>query len=472
MKIYNQKSKKYFIPIIVTLLVSIFETNAQENDIPETFLKSINSDIGIWIADNSEYKSKEEPYEAYGLEWKYGIGNKSLIGRLYGIKDGKDIGTFWEFRNYWDSDKKTAMLMQFGSDGTIGVGPFTTMNANETELKQVFTTPNGFQYNVGHKTKIIDSLKHIGSSFSIDEKDAWKKNRTYIWEKQSSKIADKNPQTSLNNLDFILGKWKATSKDSAFTSILEYKFSPKNKLLMATNHLYGKDGKLFAEYEGAYFIEIDEVVYFIAGPNGETHRGKALLDKDKVTHLAQLFPGKGTKSYKSEMVLKDSKLYYYANYSKNNEIPNHVDHSNPLIYEKLNDTKLSLETNKISQFDFMVGTWKMEGRNQYEEWSKVDNDSLIGHSYKIINNKKVISETLVIKQMNNKTVYEATVPTQNEGKTIQFILNTSDSSFFSFENLEHDFPKKIQYTRINDGTLKVGVFGENDKGVSYLQTKQ
>jgi hypothetical protein len=79
--------------------------------------------IGTWIADNSAFKDANDTTDAYGIDWSWGLGRKSLIGRLYGIKDGKEIGTFWEFREFWDPGQGQVMATQFGGNGTYGVGP-------------------------------------------------------------------------------------------------------------------------------------------------------------------------------------------------------------------------------------------------------------------------------------------------------------------------------------------------------------
>ena len=125
-----------------------------------------------------------------------------------------------------------------------------------------------------------------------------------------------------------------------------------------------------------------------------------------------------------------------------------------------------------SELDFLVGTWKRDNKDQFEVWEKNNALELIGNSYIIKDNQKTITETLVIKKIGGQFVYEATVPDQNEGRTVQFILNTETDSLFSFENDKHDFPKKIQYKKISDNQLKVIVLGDDDSGFSYIQIKQ
>jgi len=153
----------------------------------------------------------------------------------------------------------------------------------------------------------------------------------------NSQTENKSTELKINDLTFIEGKWKAIAKDSSFSSILEYKFSPEGRLLLATNHLYGKDGKVFGIYEGAYLLDVDKIIYMLSGPNGETHQGAALVAKDTITHLARINPGKSIKTYKSQMILKNNYLYYYANYSKESEIPEQLEYKNPLIYERLRE---------------------------------------------------------------------------------------------------------------------------------------
>ena len=135
-------------------------------------------------------------------------------------------------------------------------------------------------------------------------------------------------------------------------------------------------------------------------------------------------------------------------------------------------TSFSCTDKKAFELDFLVGTWKRENRQQFEVWKKNNSKELKGYSYTIKDEQKTITETLEIKNKANQFIYEATVSGQNQGRTIQFILNTAVDSLFSFENDTHDFPKKIQYKKLNDTLLKVSVLGENTSGFSYIQIKQ
>ena len=129
------------------------------------------------------------------------------------------------------------------------------------------------------------------------------------------------------------------------------------------------------------------------------------------------------------------------------------------------------QNDSLSQFDFLIGTWKMEGKENYESWEKLDN-KFKGESYKIENGLIKVTETIELKLEKDGIIYTPTVFNQNEGKGIPFQLTLLEENLFSFENLEHDFPKKIQYKILAKNKLFVSVLGENDEGFSYNLIRQ
>jgi Domain of unknown function (DUF6265) len=126
----------------------------------------------------------------------------------------------------------------------------------------------------------------------------------------------------------------------------------------------------------------------------------------------------------------------------------------------------------IRDLQFLEGTWKMENKENYETWKIKNQSELEGSSYKIKSEEKITSEYLSIKAVNDQVIYTARVLNQNNAQAIDFVLNKKVKNKFSFENLSHDFPKKIQYTLLSDSTLFVQVLGDNDKGFSYQLIKQ
>lgn len=133
----------------------------------------------------------------------------------------------------------------------------------------------------------------------------------------------------------------------------------------------------------------------------------------------------------------------------------------------------TLPNQTIKELHFLNGTWKVEHKENYETWKiNKDDHSLEGSSFKIRDNTKRIDEHLHLKAVDGKIIYTATVLNQNNGQPVDFTLNTAVTDKFSFENMAHDFPKKIQYTKLNDSTLFIAVLGDNNKGFSYRMIKQ
>lgn len=120
---------------------------------------------------------------------------------------------------------------------------------------------------------------------------------------------------------------------------------------------------------------------------------------------------------------------------------------------------------------FLEGTWKMDNREIYERWDKLNDNSLKGFSYTFQGTVMTVSEYLDIALSDNRIVYTASVLNQNQGEAIGFTLTKSDS-IFAFENPNHDFPKKIEYQVLSDTELMVKVTDGGQEGFSYLLVKQ
>ncbi len=126
----------------------------------------------------------------------------------------------------------------------------------------------------------------------------------------------------------------------------------------------------------------------------------------------------------------------------------------------------------LSAYETLLGTWKVENKTTYESWTKISDSEYKGESYKLIASDKKVSEYLSMHVDGDTILYKATVLNQNQGSTIVFTLNRSVEDMLSFENLNHDFPKKIQYKIINNDKILVSVLGDNDQGFSYHLIRQ
>lgn len=122
----------------------------------------------------------------------------------------------------------------------------------------------------------------------------------------------------------------------------------------------------------------------------------------------------------------------------------------------------------LDQVMFLVGTWKKEHKDQFEVWTLGTAQTLLGKGYKVHEDSVQIFEFLEIKVVDDTLCYMARVPSQNDNAEISFKLNDEIDSLLSFENLEHDFPKKIRYKLIQRDTLMIQVLGVKDDGFSFL----
>lgn len=121
--------------------------------------------------------------------------------------------------------------------------------------------------------------------------------------------------------------------------------------------------------------------------------------------------------------------------------------------------------------DFLQGTWKIENKEIYEHWDQLNENTLKGLSYKVRNNQIFVSEYLEISRNQNDIIYTASVLNQNKGRAVNFKMTKTDSTF-TFENSDHDFPKKIAYQKLNDTALFVKVSAGKQDGFAYKMNKQ
>lgn len=173
---------KVFI-LNILFSISCFSINAQVKFNYSNALTYFESQVGTWKADNSTYKNENEPMTSYVIEWKFGELKNSVYGKLYGLIDSINVGTFWEFHQYWNPNTSSVAFIQIGGDGSIGNGTLTQLNNSEYELIQLFTnTKNETRYEK-HSYLKPNANTEITSSFEQDKAGNWIKKRTYTWVK-------------------------------------------------------------------------------------------------------------------------------------------------------------------------------------------------------------------------------------------------------------------------------------------------
>lgn len=125
---------------------------------------------------------------------------------------------------------------------------------------------------------------------------------------------------------------------------------------------------------------------------------------------------------------------------------------------------------QVSFPSFLEGTWKVDNKEEYEQWDRINEHELKGLSYALKNGQKIVSEYLKLTKIKDKIIYTALVIGQNNGKEVNFELNYQDSTY-SFVNEAHDFPNFIRYTRVATNRLHIAVEGKSGKVRSFYATK-
>lgn len=140
----------------------------------------LSRDGGVFHTDNTAYRSEDEPWETYGLAWEKGPSRQTLRGRLFALRDGKDVGTFFEYFAFWHPGEGKAYIYQVSGDGTLGVGTLDPPAADGTQRSEaVFFGPDGSSWRVAHVARNKGETHHTESFDWADE--TWKPRRTYVW---------------------------------------------------------------------------------------------------------------------------------------------------------------------------------------------------------------------------------------------------------------------------------------------------
>lgn len=119
------------------------------------------------------------------------------------------------------------------------------------------------------------------------------------------------------------------------------------------------------------------------------------------------------------------------------------------------------QSNHIKEAGWLIGTWenKAQSGSIYETWKKTSESEFSGISYTIEQNDSVVFENIRLIQEKDSLFYVPTVINQNDGLPIRFGAKSISDMELVFENLQHDFPQIISYTRINSDSLVAEIKG-------------
>lgn len=114
--------------------------------------------------------------------------------------------------------------------------------------------------------------------------------------------------------------------------------------------------------------------------------------------------------------------------------------------------------------DWLLGTWenKTPKGSIYETWNKTNDHEFSGMSYIIKEKDTIVFENIRLAWEQDGMFYIPVVKNQNEGLPVRFASKTISENQLVFENLQHDFPQSISYTKINPDSLVAEISGSKN----------
>ena len=128
----------------------------------------------------------------------------------------------------------------------------------------------------------------------------------------------------------------------------------------------------------------------------------------------------------------------------------------------------------LESVNWLVGNWYSENSELKinESWKRVSARTLegFGQTESVKKNKIVSAETLRLVEMSGEVFYLAKVASNN--LPVPFKLTSCMDNTAIFENIEHDFPKKIAYQLTGRNNIAVSVTGDKGKGFNIEYTRE
>ncbi len=111
-----------------------------------------------------------------------------------------------------------------------------------------------------------------------------------------------------------------------------------------------------------------------------------------------------------------------------------------------------------SEFDWLTGRWegKLGSGHFYESWIRGTDGRLHGEGYFVRGSDTLQREQLLIQPVATYWVY---IPVIDGNSPVLFTLVENKPGYHVFENKEHDFPQRVVYTRMDDGSMLAWIEG-------------
>jgi len=118
----------------------------------------------------------------------------------------------------------------------------------------------------------------------------------------------------------------------------------------------------------------------------------------------------------------------------------------------------------LSKLDWILGHWKINEGNDFETWTKINEQYYFGRNFRIYGEgDTAVQETIDLVIRGNEILYIPTVKTSKGDHQVPFKMISDSGKYFIFENKENDFPKKISYTKFDSNTVRARIEGGKRK---------
>ena len=120
-----------------------------------------------------------------------------------------------------------------------------------------------------------------------------------------------------------------------------------------------------------------------------------------------------------------------------------------------------MKKNPMKKAEWLIGTWEnITPRGSiYESWSKVNEQEYKGMSFMLKEQDTIVFENIRLTCEKNQLFYIPVVKNQNGGEPVRFTSKEITEDRLVFENLAHDFPQMIAYTKIGSDSLFAEISG-------------
>lgn len=127
-------------------------------------------------------------------------------------------------------------------------------------------------------------------------------------------------------------------------------------------------------------------------------------------------------------------------------------------------SKKGYQVKNLDPYAWMLGIWQIDNGDEFESWARTSETLYQGeaYTYNRQTKKKIVEEKVRLEFTKKKKITYTPTLTE-EGKILSTIFTQINSSTDTliFENLQHDFPKRIVYMRLT-----------NSSGKAYIEDAQ